>query len=288
MGGLSSERDVSLRSGRGVLAALRGRGYDAVAIDWNRGSSLPYLLDAAGVDVVWNALHGTLGEDGHVQGLLACMGIPGTGSGVLASALAMDKVAAKRIFDQAGVPTPRWHLAADATERVETFPCVVKPSCEGSSVGVTIVRDPVGLPDAVARAAACHGVPFVEAFVDGAEVCVGILDGEVLGDVEVVPADGFYDYAAKYARGDTTYRVPAPLAARVRERVHAAARAAWTAIGGRAHGRVDLRVTPDGEPLVLEVNTLPGMTETSLLPKIAAAAGLDYATLCERILLSAA
>jgi D-alanine-D-alanine ligase len=287
MGGLSSEREVSLNTGKGVLAALRERGHDCVGIDWSAGTSLPQLLEGAGVDVVWNALHGTFGEDGAVQGLLACMGIPGTGSGVLASALAMDKVASKRIFEHNGVPTPRWRLLDDDGDQFAEFPCVVKPACEGSSVGVTIVRDASGLADAVALAGRCRGPTLVERYIPGREVCVAALDDAVLGDVEVRPAIEFYDYAAKYTRGDTQYLVPAPLPAPARARVHAAALGAWRALGCSGHGRVDLRLSTDDEPFVLEVNTLPGMTATSLLPKIAAHAGLSYADLCERILASA-
>ena len=286
MGGVSAEREVSLNTGMGALAALLERGYDAVKIDWRAGSSLPQLLTDAKVDVVWNALHGTYGEDGAVQGLLACMGIPGTGSGVLASALAIDKVASKRLFEHNGVPTPRWHLLDDA-EQLVTFPCVVKPSSEGSSVGVTIVKDPTGIADAIALAAQFHGPTIVEQFIGGQEVQVGILDGEVLGDVEVRPTHDFYDYAAKYTSGDTEYLVPAPCADDVRQLTHNAALAAWRALGCSGHGRVDLRVDITGEPFVLEVNTLPGMTSTSLLPKIAAHAGIDYGDLCERILAGA-
>ncbi len=286
MGGLSAERDVSLDTGKGVLAALLERGYDAVGIDWKQGTSLPESLADANVEVVWNALHGTYGEDGAVQGLLACLGVPGTGSGVLASALAIDKVASKRIFEHNGVPTPRWHLLDDS-EQLLQFPCVFKPSSEGSSVGVTIVKDAAGIADAVTLAAKFHGPTIVEHYVDGLEVQVGVLDDKVLGDVDVRPAHGFYDYAAKYTSGDTEYLVPAPLADDVRELTHKASLAAWRSLGCSGHGRVDLRVSNTGEPYVLEVNTLPGMTSTSLLPKIAAHAGLDYGTLCERILAGA-
>ncbi len=286
MGGLSAERDVSLDTGKGVLAALIERGYDAVAIDWKQGASLPESLADARVEVAWNALHGTYGEDGAVQGLLACLGIPGTGSGILASALAIDKVASKRIFEHNSVPTPRWHLLDDSEQLLE-FPCVVKPSSEGSSVGVTIVKDPAGIADAVTLAARFHGPTIVEQYIDGQEVQVGILDDEVIGDVEVRPTHNFYDYAAKYTSGDTEYLVPAPLDDDIRQLSHNAALAAWRALGCSGHGRVDLRVSITGEPFVLEVNTLPGMTSTSLLPKISAHADINYGALCERILAGA-
>jgi len=286
MGGLSAEREVSLKTGEGVLAALQARGYDCIGIDWQRGDSLPALLAEAGVEVVWNALHGPFGEDGAVQGLLTCMGIPGTGSGILASALAIDKVASKRLFERDGIKVPPWFLLGGG-EVVTSFPCVVKPSNEGSSVGVTIVRDLEDLGPAVALAADYHGPTIIETFIPGQEIHVGILDDAVLGDVEVRPAIEFYDYAAKYERGDTQYIVPAPLAEPTRQRAHDAALAAYRSLGCTGHGRVDLRVTDDGEPYVLEVNTLPGMTATSLLPKIAQHAGMEYGVLCERILASA-
>lgn len=298
-GGPSAEREVSLTSGAGVLAALRGRGHDVVGIDWLPGADLATLLRDAGVGVVWNALHGTLGEDGAVQGLCACLGLGCTGSGILASALAMDKIMSKRIFESNGVPTPAWRLlpgrgrgrddGADATSALGDFPLpvVVKPSHEGSSVGVTIVRDLAALPAAVALARRYHGDVIVEAYVPGSELSVGILDGEVLGAVEIRPAVEWYDYDVKYKRNDTQYLVPPTLPGPVVERACAHALAAYRALGCSGHARPDLRVTPDGEPFVLEVNTLPGMTPTSLLPKVAAAAGMDYAALCERILASA-
>lgn len=286
MGGLSAEREVSLDTGAGVLAALLERNHDAVAIDWAPGTSLPRLLEDRQVEVVWNALHGTYGEDGAVQGLCACMGIPCTGSGILASALAMDKVASKRIFESHGVPTPRWALL-DGPEAPFAPPLVVKPGNEGSSVGVSIVEDVADLPAAYALARGYHGPVICEEYIAGTEVFVGILDGQVLGSVEVRPATKFYDYEAKYKRRDTTYLLPPELPADVLARVEAHALAAYHALGCSGHSRPDLRVRPDGEAFVLEVNTLPGMTKTSLLPKIAAKAGMSYAELCERILASA-
>lgn len=290
MGGLSAEREVSLNTGGGVLAALRDRGHDVVGIDWAPGTRLPDLLGAAGVEVVWNALHGTFGEDGAVQGLCACLGLACTGSGILASALAMDKVMSKRIFESNGVPTPRWAVVGDdalaATAGFAT-PLVIKPANEGSSVGVSIVEDRADVPAAVALARRYHGPVLVEEYVAGTEVFVGILDDAVLGSVEVRPAGKFYDYDAKYKRTDTRYLLPPELPADVIARTEAYALAAYRALGCSGHARPDLRIRPDGSALVLEVNTLPGMTATSLLPKIARQAGMDYATLCERILASA-
>lgn len=298
MGGLSAERDVSLSTGAGVVAALVERGWDVASIDWAQGTSLSRLIEDSGATVVWNALHGTWGEDGAVQGLCACLQLPCTGSGILASALAMDKVMAKRLFEASGVPTPRWELLshqgpADGSDAVTALaarplPFVVKPAYEGSSVGVAIVEDRGQIAAAVTAARAFHGPVLIEDYVEGTEVFVGILDGRVLGSVEVRPATRFYDYDAKYKRTDTKYLLPPELPRDVLDRTFAHALAAYTALGCSGHARSDLRISRRGEAFVLEVNTLPGMTPTSLLPKIARAAGIDYATLCERILASAA
>jgi D-alanine-D-alanine ligase len=293
LGGLSAEREVSLESGAGVLRALTERGYDCVAIDWAPGTSLPVLLAEQRVDVVWNALHGTYGEDGAVQGLCACMGIACTGSGILASALAMDKIASKRIFETTGVMTPPWQVVApgddpdDAAVAVLThweLPLVVKPANEGSSVGVTIVREREQLGPAVALARKHHGPTLVERYIAGAELCVGILADAVIGSLEIRPKQGFYDYAAKYQRDDTEYLIPPPLPEDAITSSEEVSLRAYHALGCSGYARVDVRVDESGIPYVLEVNTLPGMTSHSLLPKIAAHAGMDYASLCERIL----
>ena len=297
MGGLSAEREVSLDTGAGVLAALQEKRWDAIAIDWKPGSSLAQLLESSGARVVWNALHGTYGEDGAVQGLCACLQLPCTGSGILASALAMDKVMSKRIFESNAVPTPRWRLlphdgpadGRDAQAVLADFaiPCVIKPANEGSSVGVTIVEDRAEIAAATALARTFHGAVIAEDYIAGTEVFVGILDGRVLGSVEVKPATKFYDYEAKYKRTDTKYLLPPELARDIVERCEQHGLAAYNALGCTGHARPDLRISPAGDVFVLEVNTLPGMTKTSLLPKIARAAGMDYATLCEQILASA-
>jgi D-alanine-D-alanine ligase len=291
MGGLSAEREVSLNTGAGVLAALQERGWDAVAIDWQPGTSLARLLEQSGAAVVGNALHGTWGEDGVVQGRCACLGLPCTGSGILASALAMDKVMSKRIFESNGLPTPRWRLVphepgpgdADALAGWP-LPFVVKPANEGSSVGVSIVDTRDQLAAALATARQFHGPVIVEDYIAGTEVFVGILNDRVLGSVEVRPATRFYDYEAKYKRTDTKYLIPPELPAPVIDQAQALALAAYRALGCTGHARPDLRISPSGEVFVLEVNTLPGMTKTSLLPKIARSAGMDYPTLCEHIL----
>ena len=296
MGGLSAEREVSLNTGAGVVKALAERDWDVVAIDWTDAASLARQLEDSGAKVVWNALHGTWGEDGAVQGLTACLRMPCTGSGILASALAMDKVMSKRIFESNGVPTPRWRLLAhqrpaDGSDLAALadfgLPCVVKPANEGSSVGVSVVEEPAQLAPAVALARGFHGPVIVEDYIAGTEVFVGILNGRVLGSVEVRPKTKFYDYEAKYKRTDTKYLIPPELPAPVIERAHALALAAYNALGCSGHARPDLRISPSGEAFVLEVNTLPGMTGTSLLPKIAKSVGMDYPTLCEEILASA-
>jgi len=289
MGGPSAEREVSLNSGRGVLAALRDKGYDAVEVDW-RGLSddLGARLRAERVDVVWIALHGTHGEDGCVQGLLECYGIPYTGSGVLASAIAMDKVATRRIFDQEQIESPRWrryHGAADVA-RIG-FPLVVKPSAEGSSVGVSIVHHEGELAAALEKASKCHGAVLLEEYVKGREINVGVLDDEALGEVEIRPATEFYDYEAKYLRNDTQYLVPAPITDEERRTLHSLAVRAHKALGCHGATRVDLILAPNGRAICLEINTLPGMTDHSLLPKIAAHRGITYADLVDRILATA-
>ena len=299
MGGLSAEREVSLNTGEGVLAALRENHWEAVAIDWKTGTNLAQMLEAEKVQIVWNALHGTYGEDGAVQGLTTCLGLPCTGSGILGSSLAMDKVMSKRIFESNNVPTPRWRLlpalgdgpvdGSDAPAILADWPlpCVVKPANEGSSVGVSIVEQPQDLAAAVALARLHHGPVLVEEYIPGTEIFVGILDEVVLGSVEVRPAGKFYDYDAKYKRNDTTYLIPPEQPRAIVERAEAFALAAHKALGCSGYSRPDLRISPAGEPYVLEVNTLPGMTKTSLLPKIAKSIGMSYALLCERILASA-
>jgi D-alanine-D-alanine ligase len=293
MGGPSSERDVSLNSGGGIHRALIAKGYDAVAIDWKGGApgndDLGALVRRSKIDVAWIALHGTFGEDGCVQGLLECYQIPYTGSGVLSSALAMDKVATRRIFDQESIESPRWrrhHGPADVA-RIG-FPLVVKPSSEGSSVGVSIVKDPSQLDAALDAARKCHGVVLLEEYCKGREINVGVLDDEALGEVEIRPATEFYDYEAKYLRNDTQYLVPAPISDEERRTLHSLAVRAHKALGCSGATRVDLLLTDNGRAVCLEINTLPGMTDHSLLPKIASHRGMDYATLVERILATAA
>ncbi|RKH12036.1 D-alanine--D-alanine ligase [Corallococcus sp. CA053C] len=289
-GGLSSEREVSLRTGAAVAGALRGLGYDVVDIDV--GKDLPARLIAEKVDVAWLALHGRYGEDGCVQGLLEAMFIPYTGSGVMASAVGMDKVYAKEIFISRGIPTPPYRAFASAEAALAEadrlpfpFPVVVKPSREGSSVGVHICKTRDEYTAAVQEAATHAGTLLVEQFIKGREVQGGVLDNEALGVIEVKAAREFYDYEAKYKAGSgTQYLFPAPLPPDLYARVNAVSLAAHVALGCSGGSRSDVIVTEAGDVFLLEINTLPGMTASSLLPKIAAGRGIDFPALCERLL----
>ncbi|HXN31437.1 MAG TPA: D-alanine--D-alanine ligase [Polyangiaceae bacterium] len=292
MGGWSAEREVSLRTGDGVASALEGRGYDVARVVWRAdGPGLDELLRAARVDVVFVALHGRGGEDGCVQGMLELMRIPYTGSGVLASALAMDKLKAKEMLRLHNVPTPPYYVVkqADLTDLDSVhgsfgFPAIVKPRREGSSLGLAKAANMASLAAAIRGALVYDDHVLVERFVQAMEVHVGILDGRVLGAIEVIPKEGLYDHRAKYCAGLTDYVCPPRLApTRLRGVMNLGAGAA-RALSCTGACRVDLLVTDGENEYVLEVNTLPGMTPTSLLPKIAAAAGMDYASLCEAIL----
>jgi D-alanine-D-alanine ligase len=289
MGGPSSEREVSLNSGRGVLQALQSKGYSAVGIDWKGlDDDLGARLRQEKIEAAWLALHGTWGEDGCIQGMLECYKIPYTGSSVLASSIAMDKMATRRIFDQESIESPKWrrhHGAADVA-RIG-FPLVVKPSAEGSSVGITIVKSEAELQPAIQLAQKYAGVVLLEEYVKGREMTVGVLDEEALGDCEIKPATEFYDYEAKYLRNDTQYLVPAPITDDERRIMHNLAVRAHKALGCSGASRVDMILAEGGRAVCLEINTLPGMTDHSLLPKIAALRGMDYATLVERILSTA-
>ncbi len=293
MGGWGAEREVSLRTGEGVAAALESRGHDVVRVVCgdDGDAALDVQLRRARVDVVFLALHGRGGEDGCAQGLLELLRIPYTGSGVLASALAMDKVKAKEMFRLHNVPTPPYYVVARAQlgELAEVhgsfgFPVVVKPRREGSSVGVGKCASPEELVGAVTRALDHDDSVLVERHVPGAEVHVGILDGQALGAIEVVPRGGLYDYTAKYTPGQTDYFCPPRVPATHLRGVVNLGLCAARALSCTGACRIDVIVTPGGNEYVLEVNTLPGMTATSLLPKIAAACGIDYPSLCEAIL----
>ncbi len=295
MGGISAEREISLRSGTAIYSALKGSGYNAVAIDV--GPDICNVLNREEIEVVFLALHGGQGENGSIQGMLEVLGIPYTGSGVLASALAMDKEASKKIFLYHNIPVPPFvvlskeqitkssSFVSRPSSLVEfTLPWVVKPATEGSSVGVSIVRDETSLEQALEAAYSYGARVIVEKYIAGEEVHIGILNGRVLGGVEVRPSLEFYNYEAKYTAGRTEYILPPEIDSKAYESAKAAAISAHIALGCKGATRVDLRVDTEGNPYVLEVNTIPGMTEMSLLPKIASLAGFDFPALIGEII----
>lgn len=280
-GGISAEREVSLRTGAAVTSALRALGHDVTEV---LVESKDFRLPV-GCEAVFIALHGTFGEDGEVQRILDGRGIPYTGCGADSSARAFDKLASKRAFLAAGVPTPEFAVCGPETDLSPISPpVVVKPPRQGSSVGVTRVTDPARWRDALEEALRFDNPVLVEKMIFGRELTVGILGAEALPVIEIVPHEGFYDYANKYTAGRTEYRCPASLPPGATERVQAAALAAHRSLGCEVYSRVDVLLDADGAPSVLEVNTIPGMTETSLLPKAAAASGISFGALCERIL----
>ena len=290
-GGLSAEREVSLKSGAAVQKALQERGYNAVTIDVDR--DLAQVLVREWIDVAFVCLHGRYGEDGAVQGVLELMGMPYTGSGVLASALAMDKIFAKQVFAASGlVVAPYLVLRQGESVGVAdlpfSLPVVVKPAREGSSVGVSIVKESGQLAPALDLAFVYDREILVEKYIKGREIQVGILDDQAMGAIEIVPKNEFYDFEAKYSDGMAEHLMPAPLPPAQYQGVLAAGEAAHRSLGCSGYSRVDFIVTEAGENYLLEVNTLPGMTTLSLLPEIAQHAGLAFADLVERILLGAA
>ena len=289
MGGLSSEREGSLTSGDAVLQALVELGYDAFAVDVDR--HVAAVLEAEDVDAAFIALHGTYGEDGAIQGLLEVMGIPYTGSGITASAMAMNKAISRLVLEHQGIPVPASVVSRGDRIGPEDLPfglpCIVKPCSEGSSVGITIVREAAALNAAVRHAGSFGPEVIVEAFIDGHEINVGILDDCALGAVEIVPARPFYDFTAKYEDHATKYIYPAPLDEDRYGKILDLGLRAHVALGCAGATRVDLIVDGSGRPFVLEVNTLPGMTQTSLMPKIARGEGIEFNELVERILASA-
>ena len=299
MGGQSAEREVSLRTGAAVHRSLVRRGYNAVAID--AGSTLFQDLLDQKIDLVFLALHGPGGEDGAIQGFLDTLGIPYTGSGIQASAIGMHKVTTKTLLTSARIPVPagtvvkreeKVSCASVMREAKLRWPVVVKPASQGSTIGVTIVRKPADWREALALAHRYDVDAMVEAYIPGHEVTVPIIGRHkasplVLPAVEIVAPGGFYDFSAKYESGKTQYLCPAPLTAAVTGQIRILALRTYEALGCEGAARVDFRITPRGRPVVLEINTVPGMTETSLLPMAAAQAEIGYDELTERILESA-
>ncbi len=293
-GGISLEREVSLRSGGRVTDALGDRGHHVTRIDVD--ANLVRNLEQGGFDVAFLALHGSAGEDGTVQSLLELIGLPYTGPDVLASSLAWNKPIAQGLYARAGLHVPervtlsqqafREMGASAAVARIASAlgtPLVVKPATGGSSLGLSIIDDASGLPQAIIGAFSYADVVLIERFVTGTEVAVTVLDGVALPPVEIQPKEGAYDFAARYTAGATEFHAPARLDEDVRLACQTAATTAYEAIGARHLSRADLIVDVHGIPWLLELDTCPGMTGTSLVPLAAAAADLDFGTLCERL-----
>lgn len=284
MGGLSAEREISLRSGNACLKALTSRGYNSVAIDAVR--DLPFRLRDEGIEVAFVSLHGRYGEDGTVQGLLEVMGIPYTGSGVLASAIAINKAVTKEILRSKGIRTPGFTAVRrieDAKELKINLPVVVKPAKEGSTIGISIVRDIKELISAVEQAFRYDTLVLIEDFVKGREVTVSVFDGRPMAIVEVRPKSGFYDFQSKYTAGMTEYICPADISRETEMACREMSVAVYEALGCSGAARVDMIIDESG-PQAIEINTIPGMTQTSLFPKAAAREGLSFEDLVERML----
>ena len=286
-GGTSTEREISLVSGAAVLSALRRRGIDAHGVD-PRDTSLAQL-PTQGFDRAWIALHGPGGEDGTVQGALELLGVPYTGSGVLGSALGMDKLRTKRLAAAMGVMTADsvvLRTVADCAIALDRLglPMIVKPATQGSSVGMSRVTEAADLEPAFRAAAAVDDVVFAEKWITGAEYTVAVLHRRVLPAIRIEAANAFYDYEAKYKRNDTKYHCPAGLSAQAEAHMASLALAAFDAVGAEGWGRADFMADHTGRPLLLEINTVPGMTDHSLVPMAARAAGIDFDELCWQVL----
>jgi len=285
-GGCSSEREISLKSGRGVFDALTELGLNVVFIDIRKEDES--FLSGVDIDVAFIALHGKFGEDGRVQRILSGKGVLYGGSGPDASRIAMDKIASKEIFKKNGLKVAD-HILIGKNDRMSSgnigFPCVVKPQYEGSSIGLTVVQEEACFREAVDKAMEYEGSVLVEKYIDGREITVGILNNEALPVIEIIPDGGVYDYNAKYKSANTRYvRLDD---AKIAERAQKAALSAHLSLGCENFSRVDFRVNAEGELFILEVNTIPGMTERSLLPMAARLAGIDFPELCLKILSSA-
>jgi D-alanine-D-alanine ligase len=282
MGGLSSEREISIKSGMAVLEALKRQGVEAFPVILD-GDVVEKVLNAQ-MDLAFLALHGKLGEDGTIQGLLELLRIPYTGSGVLGSALAMDKVKAKQIFLASGIPTPEFVVWEEGINPTFPLPWVVKPVSEGSTIGVSIVREEAELESALSKALEYDSEVFIERFIPGKELTVAVLNGRPLEVIEILPEGGFYDFERKYTPGKTQYLIPAPIGEELRKRAKELAVLAYKVLKCSGCIRVDFRLDPEGGLWVLEVNTIPGMTATSLVPRAASYEGLSFDELVLEIL----
>jgi len=292
MGGLSREREISLKTGKAILKALTEKGYMVTPMDV--GNDIVEKLVKEKIECAFLALHGRFGEDGTIQGMLELMRIPYTGSGVLASALAMHKIMSKKFFLCEKIPTPRFEvfqrdeINKDHPKKISLpLPIVVKPAREGSTIGISIVRKDEELGPALKKAGEYDEEILVEEFMKGREITVGILENIPLPVIEVVPKSGFYDYHSKYTKGETQYILPARIPREKYLYAQNIGLRAFQELGCSSLGRVDLMTDEDENPFVIDVNTMPGMTETSLLPKAASYAGIPFEDLVERILLEA-
>lgn len=293
LGGMSSEREVSLRSGKAIAEGLRKKGFDVVEIDV--AEDLPQKIKESGIEVAFIALHGKYGEDGAVQGLLEIMKILYTGSGILASSVAMDKILTKRLLIERAFLTPLFAFydadKSSVTDFVKNFvlsyPVIVKPSREGSTIGITRVNQASELEPALKEAAKFDSRVLIEEFVSGKEVTVGVMNGEPLPIIEVVPKSGFYDFQSKYTKGATEYILPARLSEKLTRQIQEATVEIYKELGCEGCARADFIVDSQDRFFFLEINTIPGMTETSLIPKAAAHVGLSFENLVEKLLDSA-
>jgi D-alanine-D-alanine ligase len=292
MGGLSREREISLKTGKAILKALSEKGYSVIPLDVGNGIAEKLVKEK--IECAFLALHGRFGEDGTIQGMLELMRIPYTGSGVLASALAMHKIMSKKFFLCEKIPTPgfevfqREEIKKDLPKKTFLpFPVVVKPAREGSTIGVSIVREEEAFGPALKKAGEYDEEILVEEFMKGKEITVGILEDIPLPVIEIVPKSGFYDYYAKYTKGETQYILPARIPREKYLSAQEISLNAFQRLGCSGVARVDLMTDENEDPFVIDVNTMPGMTETSLLPKAALYAGIPFTDLVERILLGA-
>jgi D-alanine-D-alanine ligase len=282
-GGFSAEREVSLESGAAIAAGLREAGYEVTELD----VIAPDFTVPKGTDGVFIALHGTFGEDGGAQARLTELGVPYIGAGVEASRTAFDKILTEQCLREAGVPVPESEVLRRGEKPSMKLPVAVKPPRQGSSVGCSLVFDESEWPSALADAWRYDNEILVQRFIPGREFTVGIVGTELMPVVEIVTAGGWYDYTAKYQADTTGYVVPAELAAEKTSQMQHLALKTFKVLGARSFGRVDFRMTPDGKLFVLELNTIPGFTSHSLLPKAAAAAGIGFSALCDRIMQTA-